>query len=455
MSQNLPMFSSLRWVHILGVGGTLMGSFAAYLRRHGIRVTGSDGNIYPPMSDVLKNAGVEVFSSYGPENLKQFADRPDLVVIGNVISANNPEAQFVLNQNYVYSSLPDVLEKLILKNTFNIVVAGTHGKTTTSSLLSYVLTYCGKKPNYFIGGVSFDLPSFHIESLDAGQLFVLEGDEYDTAFWAKVPKFNYYLPRHVILTSIEYDHADIYPDLEAVVNTFDGLIKRINVSGHLIAHVDDKNIEKLLKKSNCPVFTYGINSQSEYVATSICIQEEKTKFEILNHGKSQGSVQIKLSGNHNILNSLAVWIEAEKLSLDPQKVREAFETFRGVKRRQEIKGCYNDILLIEDFAHHPTAVRLTLAALKAQYPKRRLIVVFEPRSATSRRKIFQKEYVTAFAEASHIFIAEAFDQSKISLTDRFSSQELVADLLKLNKNAYFFNSIDDGVKQVSEYCQPG
>jgi UDP-N-acetylmuramate: L-alanyl-gamma-D-glutamyl-meso-diaminopimelate ligase len=253
----------LKHVHIIGVCGTLMGAFAAYLKRCGLDVTGSDQNVYPPMSDVLEKAGVRLFNGYSAENLSRLGSRPDLIVIGNVIPAVNPEARAAIDGGYTYSSLPEAMENLMLRESRNLVVAGTHGKTTTSCMLAHVLAKAGKAPSYFIGGVSQDLPfSFQVTEAGPNPLFVLEGDEYDTAFWDKVPKFNHYLPNDVILTSVEFDHADIYADLPAVVRAFDGLMTRIRPEGRLIACWDYSTVRELAKKTTVPVISYGISRES-------------------------------------------------------------------------------------------------------------------------------------------------------------------------------------------------
>lgn len=254
----LPKLEQIKNVHIVGVCGTLMGAFAAFLRRRGIRVTGSDQNIYPPMSDVLREAGVELFATYDSANLKNVHPRPDLVVIGNVIRSDNAEARAAIDDGYAYTSLPEAMEVLLLQQTRNLVVAGTHGKTTTSSMLAHVLNVTGRDPSYFIGGVSQDLPySFNLGKMGPRSLFVLEGDEYDTAFWDKVPKFNHYKPDDVILTSVEFDHADIYPDLNAVVRAFEGLISRIRAHGRLIACSDYSTVKELAAQAKVPVTFYG------------------------------------------------------------------------------------------------------------------------------------------------------------------------------------------------------
>jgi UDP-N-acetylmuramate: L-alanyl-gamma-D-glutamyl-meso-diaminopimelate ligase len=454
----LPKFNQLKSAHIIGVCGTLMGSFAAFLKRSGIAVTGSDQNVYPPMSDVLKSAGVELFSGYKAENLSQMKSKPDLVVIGNVISANNPEAREAIDQGYAYCSLPEAMENLMLQGTRNLVVAGTHGKTTTSSMLAHVLTRLGKEPSYFIGGVSQDLPfSFNVTSTDGGRCFVLEGDEYDTAFWDKVPKFNHYLPDDVILTSVEYDHADIYPDFPAVVRAFEGLISRVRPGGRIIACLDFPAVKELVAKAKVPVVTYAAKSSSgaRFTPDTPKQEGERTRFDVRDGGERVETISLRVPGQHNVMNALAVWIECRELGLESAKIAQALSEFKGVKRRQEARGEVRGVLVIDDFAHHPTAVRETLRALKLRHPGRRMIAVFEPRSATSRRKVFQKDYADAFAEADAAFISTPYDQSKIAAEDHFSSDELVTDLKSGGVAAFVLPTVEEGVTQVSKFSRSG
>lgn len=438
-----------------------MGAFAAFLKRQGVEVTGSDQNIYPPMSDVLREAGVETFNGYNAENLTSMSRKPDLVVIGNVISGNNPEARAAIDLKYTYSSLPEAMEKYMLVKTRNLVVAGTHGKTTTSSMLAHVLNQTGKSPNYFIGGVPVDLPfSFQMSNLNEGAYFVLEGDEYDTAFWDKVPKFNHYLPDDVILTSVEFDHADIYPDLPAVIRAFEGLMTRIRAGGRLIACLDYPVIKDLMKKTAAPCITYGTDPRcgARYTPGKIQVDGSVTHFEILDHqssGRKVDELSIRVPGSHNVLNALAVWIECRQIGIDEAALREALKSFRGVKRRQEERGEVKGVLVIDDFAHHPTAVRETLRAFRKKYKGRPLTAVFEPRSATSRRKIFQKDYADAFKEADQIYIAAPYDQTKINPNDQFSSDQLVADLSISGKHAFLMKSVEEGVTQVVAAARPG
>lgn len=457
----LPDFASLKTVHIIGVCGTLMGAFAAFLKRRGIRVTGSDQSVYPPMSDVLKNAGVELLSGYEASHLMAMGHRPDLVVVGNVIGKTNPEAQAAIEGGYAYSSLPEAMESLLLQNTLNLVVSGTHGKTTTSSLLAHALVVCGKSPNYFIGGVSHDLPfSFHVQDTTRGAPFVLEGDEYDTAFWDKVPKFNHYLPDHVILTSVEYDHADIYPDFQAVFRAFEGLVARIRPGGRIIPCFDYDAVKELVAQArpDIRVLSYGSSEKTgaRFIPKNVRVQPDLTHFEIFDQEKGKvDEISIQLPGAHNVLNALAAWIECQELGIESKLIRAALRSFQGVKRRQEPRGEVGGVLVVDDFAHHPTAVRETLKALRGKYPQRRLIAVFEPRSATSRRKVFQKDYREAFKDADRILISIPYDQTRIQSEDLFSSETLVQEIIAQGQDAHLMQNVEEGVQKVCTWAQPG
>jgi UDP-N-acetylmuramate: L-alanyl-gamma-D-glutamyl-meso-diaminopimelate ligase len=435
-----------------------MGAFAAYLKRSGIDVTGSDQNVYPPMSEVLEKAGVRLFSGYSADNLGKLGGKPDLVVIGNVIRRDNPEARAAIDGGLPYTSLPEAMERLLLGETRNLVVAGTHGKTTTSSLLANTLVLCGRDPSYFIGGVSQDLPvSFHVSSTERGRPFVLEGDEYDTAFWDKVPKFNHYLPDDTILTSVEYDHADIYPSFEAVVKAFEGLVDRIRPGGRLIACLDYPAVQGLAARSRVPVVTYGTNpaSGARYTPANIRVQGERTMFEVREAGEAVAEIALQIPGTHNVLNALAVWIQCREMGIRSEDAVRALGEFRGVRRRQEVRGEVRGVMVMDDFAHHPTAVRETLRALRARYPERRLVAVFEPRSATSRRKVFQNDYVEAFLEADRVFIAQPYDQSSIKSDDQFSSDQLVGDIARRGREAEVMPTVEEGVSTVAKASRSG
>ncbi len=420
-------------IHLLGICGTAMASLAGLLKHRGFRITGSDSQSYPPMSTQLQNLGIEIQIPYSVKNLKP---SPDFVIVGNVISRKNEEAEELFRLNLPYASLPQALGELIIADHQSFVVAGTHGKTTTTSILSWVAECLGLQPGFLIGGIPKNFgKSFQNPKKD---LFIIEGDEYDTAFFDKVPKFIHYKPKEVILTSIEFDHADIYPNLQAVIDAFAKLMQLIPKDGSLVYAKGDSNIEKILGLCGAKnIFSYGMNDKNpgDYSGELISEDSEQRQFRVFFRGQEILQAWTALSGDYNLMNLTAVVAQCHLQKWDLKKVAAAIESFSGVKRRQEILGEPSGILVIEDFAHHPTAVAQTLMGIKKKYPQRKIFAVFEPRSATSRRKIFQKEYVRAFQAASDILIAPAFDQKSIADTDRFSVDQLIQDLRHDNKEA--------------------
>jgi len=453
MSIQLPFKS----IHILGVSGTLMAPFAVFLKKQGIKVTGTDEGIYPPMSEVLARGGVKTFQGYTAKNLDELGYEPDFVIVGNVIRSSNPEMVAVKEKNWKALSLPEFMETHLLPHKKNIVITGTHGKTTTSSLMTHVLRTLNLDPSYFIGGVSHDLPeSFYVSTPLDSSYFVLEGDEYDTVFWDKVPKFFHYLPDYAFITSIEFDHADIYKDLEDVKKAFRGLLKKMRPGGHILACSDYPAVCDVLSSYQGDYYTYSfrqkispsqLKPQSHFSLDQVRYLEDGTQMDVLENGKKIDSIQTQMSGEHNALNALSVFCESKILGLNLDLVKKALSSYRGVKRRQDIVAEVNGVIVMDDFAHHPTAVALTLKGLKEKY-KKRLLAVFEPRSATSRRSIFQQEYTSAFSQADILFISEPYDQSLIEEKDRFSSKKLVEDLNAQGKKALLFKSVDEGLTQV-------
>lgn len=434
----------------MGICGTAMASLAGLLKDRGFKVTGSDANPYPPMSTQIEKLGIPLMKGYSAKNLHP---KPDFVVVGNVISANNEEAQELVKLGIPYTSLPKAMGEFIIADRESIVISGTHGKTTTTSLMSWVAECAGHKPGFLIGGVpkNFSL-SFRNPQ---GKYFVIEGDEYDTAFFDKVPKFIHYKPRHVVLTSVEFDHADIYKDLDAVKDAFARLMKLIPADGTLIACADDKNVMAL--KGLCAAqntYTYGLKG-GDFHARILSSDAEGTRFEVEFRGEKLGPYTVPMAGEYNILNAAAVVAMSKVLGFDPMKVDQGLKTFQGVKRRQDILGEPGGVLVIEDFAHHPTAVRETVKAVQDRYPGRRVFSVFEPRSATSRRKVFQKDYVDAFSIAHEILLARAFDQTKIDEGNRFSSEELIADLKNQGRSAGVFDSADAIVADLAKRTKKG
>lgn len=436
-------------VYLMGICGTAMASLAGLLKDRGFHVSGSDSNPYPPMSTQIESLGIQIKTPYQASNLNP---RPDFVVVGNVISANNVEAQELVRLGVPYTSLPKAMGEFIISDRDCVCASGTHGKTTTTSLAAWVSEQCGAQPGFLIGGI----PQNFSQSFrnPEGNLFVIEGDEYDTAFFDKVPKFTHYRPKYAILTSVEFDHADIYKDLEDVKRAFSRLMEITKPDGQIIAWAEDKNIESLLGRAKAPVVTYGL-SKGDARAKILKNSSEGTLFQVNFNGADLGEFLIPMSGEYNVLNALSVIVLSQVLKFDLAKVKEAFRSFKGVKRRQEILGEPRGVLIIEDFAHHPTAVKETIRGIKAKYPERKVWAVFEPRSATSRRKVFQKDYVQAFHLAEETLIAEAFDQSKLDAENRFSSAELVADLRAGGRSAQVYAKVDEIVRDLSEKTRKG
>ncbi len=433
----------------MGICGTAMASLAGILKDQGYKISGSDQNVYPPMSTQLEKLKIPIQIGFKKENL---TPRPDLVIVGNVISRSNPEAEALLATDIPYTSLPKALGEFVIGDKESFVIAGTHGKTTTTSLMSWVTDQLGMKPGFLIGGIPLNYGlSFRAPQ---GNTFVIEGDEYDTAFFDKVPKFIHYKPKHVILTSVEFDHADIYKDLDHVKSAFKMLLELIPADGTLIYHAADKNIQSLLPFCKAKrKFGYGETS-GEFRMADREVVHGRNQFSVTKSGQGIGDLALKIFGEHNSLNALSVFAMAEALAWPRNKVLQALADFQGVKRRQELLGEVNGITVIEDFAHHPTAVDLTLECMRERFPKSRVIAVFEPRSATSRRKVFQNDYAEAFAKADAVFMAQPFDQSKIAENDRFSTDELISALRKKGKTAETAADVNGLVDKMRGYARP-
>ena len=425
--------NKINHIHLMGICGTAMASLAGMLKEKGYYITGSDQNIYPPMSVFLERLSIPVQKGYSAKNL---FPKPDLVIVGNVITRQNPEAIQLGHLKVPYLSMPQALGAFAIKDKISVVVSGTHGKTTTSSLVSHLLENAGLDPGFMIGGMVNNFRSnFKIGS---GPYFVVEGDEYDTAFFDKGPKFLHYLPKIVILTSIEFDHADIFRDLDHVIETFRRLIDIIPPDGLLIANREDRTVMSESERARCRVITYCLNGDAEWSAKNISGHNGMTHLTIMKEDKPFASLVTPLYGNYNISNLLSVAALSEYINIDKSVLSEALKTFKGVKRRQEVRGEKNGILVIDDFAHHPTAVEKTIEAVKERYKGCRLLAVFEPRSNSSRRNVFQEEYSMAFDKADLIFIPEPVMVEKIPPQERFSSKRLVERLNERRLNAWCF-----------------
>ena len=437
-------------IHLVAICGTGMGALAVMLKSLGHRVTGSDENVYPPMSTVLSEQQIPVFKGFADSNLDP---PPDLVVIGNAVSRGNPEAEAVLERKIRYFSMPETLKSFFLWDRKPVVVAGTHGKTTTTAMLAWVLTEAGRDPSHIIGGVPIGWQTG--ARLGSGDLFILEGDEYDSAFFDKRAKFLHYLPDTVIINNIEFDHADIYDSLDAIVLAFRRLVNIIPGNGLLICSADDEHVRALASRACCAVHTMGASPDARWSARNVSVHPGGASFDLYERGKHVSRLSIRQPGAHNIQNALAVVAAARRYDVSWPDITRGLETFPGVKRRLEVRGEVNGIAVYDDFAHHPTAVKATLQALREACPERRIWAVFEPRSATSIRRDFQEAYVAAFDDADRVLIAPVFLPEKAPDGNRFSVDELVEGLRGRGLKADAMDSVEEIVAHLSEHAAPG
>src|SRR5438309_7396292 len=360
-------------VHLIGICGTAMASLAGMLNERGFRVTGSDAAAYPPMSDVQASLRIPVAQTFDPANLKP---HPDLVVVGNAISRGNVELEYILDERIPFCSLPQILHDKFLRGKEVLVVAGTHGKTTTTSMLSWIFHSAGLQPSFLIGGIAENFGSSF--ALGEGKHFILEGDEYDTAFFDKGPKFLHYFPDSVILTSVEFDHADIYKDLDAVETAFKRLVNLVPCSGRIVAFVGGDSIERCVRNAFCPVERYGLSVGATWRVTDIHLEPTRTTWSMLHNGELWGNFEFPLGGEYNVWNATAAAALAAECGISKDEIRAALKTFKSVKRRLEVKAQVNGVTIIDDFAHHPTAIASTLAALRSRYPGARIWTILEP-----------------------------------------------------------------------------
>ncbi len=424
-------------IHLLGICGTGMAALAGILKEQGCRVTGSDEHAYPPMSTFLEGLGIHVQNGYAPENLEP---APDLVVVGNVIRRENPEAQAVLALDLPRLSLPEALNRFLVGDRQSVVVAGTHGKTTTTALIAWLLYAAGRDPGFMVGGIARNFASNY--RTGQGPYVVLEGDEYDTAFFDKRPKFVHFKPHLGVLTSIEFDHADIYRDLDQVIQAFEDFLQQIQPGGRVLAWGDAPLVREVVGRSGAPASFYGLNPDSTWQAADIRPASGGLEFTVWRAGEKWGEFFLPLLGTHNVLNTLAALGVMAELGETPESLKSALTGFQGVKRRLEPAGEFQGILVLEDFAHHPTAVAVTLDAVRQGYPGRRLVAAFEPRTNTSRRLIFQEPYRRAFKDADLILVREPPDLWKVPPEEQFSSVKLVEDLTAQGQQALYFPDTD-------------
>jgi UDP-N-acetylmuramate: L-alanyl-gamma-D-glutamyl-meso-diaminopimelate ligase len=445
MNSNAPQH-----IHLLGICGTGMAALAGILKEQGYRVSGSDEHAYPPMSTFLEGLGIRVQNGYAATNLEP---RPDLAVVGNVIRRDNPEAQALLASDIPRLSLPEALNRFLVGQRQSLVVAGTHGKTTTTALLSWLLYATGMDPGFMVGGLARNFQANY--RVGSGPYVALEGDEYDTAFFDKRPKFVHFRPRVAVLTSIEFDHADIYTDLDHVIRAFEAYLATVATDGRVLAWGDAPLVRQVCQRATAPVSFYGQGPDCPWQAADIIPVAGGMQFTARRDGKTWGEFFLPMIGLHNVWNALAALAALAEVGAAPGPLKEALAGFQGVLKRQEVAGEFKGVLVLQDFAHHPTAVGLTLAAVRQGYPDRRLLAVFEPRTNTSRRRLFQAPYAAAFKDADLILVREPPDLWKVEPEEQFSSRQLVADLAQQGKHALYFSDTGQLLAGLLPLLQPG
>jgi UDP-N-acetylmuramate: L-alanyl-gamma-D-glutamyl-meso-diaminopimelate ligase len=444
-------------IHLVGICGTAMASLAGMLKQRGFRVSGSDAAAYPPMSEFLAELGIPVAQPFDPRNLEP---APDLVVVGNAISRGNAELEQILDQRIPFCSLPHLLHEEFLRGKEALVVAGTHGKTTTTSMLAWIFHTAGMQPSFLIGGIAENFgSSFH---LGQGKHFILEGDEYDTAFFDKGPKFLHYFPDAVILTSVEFDHADIYKDLDAVETAFKRLVNLIPRRGRIIAFdgmtgdkTESASLDRCLSKAFCPVERYGAGVQSAWRITNLQLDSGKTSWTVLDGGRMWANLEFPLAGEYNVWNATAAAAMAAAYGISKNEIAAALKTFKSVKRRLEVKAQVNGITIIDDFAHHPTAIASTLKALRARYAGARLWAILEPRSNTLRRRVLQGDLARSLAVADEVIVADVFRSDAVPENERLDLPELAADIQEHGKRARLIGGADEIVQTIAPEMRPG
>ena len=444
-------------IHLIGICGTAMASLAGMLKQRGFRVTGSDAAAYPPMSDFLMELGIPVAQPFDPRNLDP---RPDLVVVGNAISRGNAELEQVLDQRVPFCSLPQLLHEEFLRGKEVLVVAGTHGKTTATSMLAWIFHTAGMQPSFLIGGIAENFgSSFH---LGQGKHFILEGDEYDTAFFDKGPKFLHYFPDAVILTSVEFDHADIYKDLDAVETAFKQLVNLIPRRGRIVASdgmageaAENASLERCLSKAFCPVERYGASACSDWRMTNLKLNGERTSWSVLHDRRAWADLEFPLAGEYNVWNATAAAAMAAGYGISKEEIAAALKTFKSVKRRLEVKAQVNGITIIDDFAHHPTAIAGTLKALRARYAGARLWAILEPRSNTLRRRVLQADLARSLALADEVIVAGVFRSEAVPVHERLELPELAADIRRHGSHARLIGDAEEIVQTIAPEMRSG
>ncbi len=437
-------------IHLIGICGTAMASLAGMLQQRGFHITGSDAAAYPPMSDFLASLNIPLAQPFAAKNLEP---RPDLVVVGNAISRGNVELEEVLDHRIPFCSLPQILHDEFLRGKEVLVVAGTHGKTTTTSMLSWIFDSAGMQPSFLIGGIAENFGSSF--QLASGKHFIIEGDEYDSAFFDKGPKFLHYFPDGVILTSVEFDHADIYKDLDAVETAFKRLVNLVPRRGRIVAFDSGESVQRCIARALCAVERYGGTANADWRVANLRLEPERTTWSIVRNGAPWGDFEYSLGGEYNVWNATAAAALAAGCGIPKEAIAAALKTFKSVKRRLEVRAQVHGITIIDDFAHHPTAIAGTLTALRSRYPGSRLWVILEPRSNTLRRNVLQNDLAESLALADEIVIANAFRSEVIPEAERLDLAAVVSQIQRHGRQARTMPDADSIVEAIGPEMRPG
>ncbi|HKY32627.1 MAG TPA: UDP-N-acetylmuramate:L-alanyl-gamma-D-glutamyl-meso-diaminopimelate ligase [Candidatus Polarisedimenticolia bacterium] len=446
-------------IHMIGICGTGMGSLAGLLSEAGHTVRGSDENVYPPVSTLLQERGIPILQGYKAAHIAGDGPRPDLVVVGNIANQANPEVQALLQSGIEYLSMPQAIARFFLASRHPVVVAGTHGKTTTTAMIARMLMESGRDPSFLVGGVLRDLgSSYRLGKGSPNEPFVIEGDEYETSFFDKGPKFLHYMPRTAVLTSVEYDHAEMFPSLEAVQEAFRSFVALVPPAaggGCLAVCADDPLAAELGAACRGRIIPYGMGPGAEVAGRLIQAGPDGMSFLVTVDGGDFGRFSIRATGDHNLRNALSAVAVGRVLGLGPEEIARGLAAFDGVRRRQEVRGAAGGVTVIDDFAHHPTAVRETIRAIKARFPGQRLWAVFEPRTNTTRRDVFQRDYAASFDGADEVLVAPVDHPERAPEGRRFSVERLIADLRARGVKASAQEGVEAIVASVADRARRG
>ena len=443
----------MKHIHMIGIGGSAMAPLAGMLSERGYNVTGSDAGVYPPASTLLESLGIQFASAFDARHL---TPTPDLIVVGNAISRGNAEVEEMLDRKLPHRSLPEILEEEFLPGKHSIVVSGTHGKTTTTAMLAWIFHLAGKHPDFLVGGVAENFGKSY--GLGGGPEFILEGDEYDSAYWDKAAKFFHYQPDDLIITSLEFDHADIYPDFDAYQLAFRRLVNLVPRRGRTIIWGDTaagEALRKATEKAFCPVITYGFEKGNDWIANNVAVDGDGMHFQVCYKTDPSAEIHLSATGRHNVLNALAALIVSQGRGIRRESIHDALATFQSVKRRMDVRGEIDNILVVDDFAHHPTAIRATIDATRLRWPGRRLWAVLEPRSNSMRRRVFQDALPQALALGDRVVLGSVHRAGQLSDDQRLDPETVASSVRQVGKDARVLPSADAIAEFLIAEAQPG